>query len=144
MFYKCTLLHYFYLIYKVSFCIRYTYDVTKCMFSSGNITEKLRIAQFSCEGETVVDLYAGLWFSFFKYQYLLPHTHTLYYFYFSDSLLLLLLILIFFKDYLFIKTQGNIHSTYYEESWLVGCFFIDRGKAYHNSFAVECWWKAIF
>lgn len=40
--------------------IKYTYDVTKCMFSSGNITEKLRIAQLSCKGESVVDLYAGI------------------------------------------------------------------------------------
>ncbi|XP_041109945.1 tRNA wybutosine-synthesizing protein 2 homolog isoform X1 [Polyodon spathula] len=30
------------------------------MFSSGNITEKLRIASFNCSGETVVDLYAGI------------------------------------------------------------------------------------
>lgn len=29
------------------------------MFSAGNITEKLRISQFDCRGETVVDLYAG-------------------------------------------------------------------------------------
>lgn len=38
---------------------RYEFDVTKCMFSSGNITEKLRVAGFDCRGETVVDLYAG-------------------------------------------------------------------------------------
>lgn len=44
----------------MKFNFRYTYDVTKCMFSSGNITEKIRIAQLSCEGETIVDLYAGL------------------------------------------------------------------------------------
>lgn len=40
--------------------IRYMFDVTKCMFSSGNITEKLRLAKFDCRGETVVDLYAGI------------------------------------------------------------------------------------
>ncbi|XP_067903754.1 tRNA wybutosine-synthesizing protein 2 homolog [Heterodontus francisci] len=40
--------------------IRYTFDVTKCMFSSGNITEKLRISSFDCTGEVVVDLYAGI------------------------------------------------------------------------------------
>ena len=51
---------YIFITYKILFYVRYTYDVTKCMFSSGNITEKLRIAQFSCEGETIVDLYAGL------------------------------------------------------------------------------------
>lgn len=33
------------------------------MFSSGNITEKLRVARFNCKGETVVDLYAGKKFS---------------------------------------------------------------------------------
>lgn len=38
---------------------RYEFDVTKCMFSAGNITEKLRVSQFDCRGETVVDLYAG-------------------------------------------------------------------------------------
>uniref|UniRef100_A0A3Q0S1J3 tRNA wybutosine-synthesizing protein 2 homolog n=1 Tax=Amphilophus citrinellus TaxID=61819 RepID=A0A3Q0S1J3_AMPCI len=36
----------------------YEFDVTKCMFSAGNITEKLRVAGFDCRGETVVDLYA--------------------------------------------------------------------------------------
>ncbi|XP_026186180.1 tRNA wybutosine-synthesizing protein 2 homolog isoform X2 [Mastacembelus armatus] len=30
--------------------IRYEFDVTKCMFSSGNITEKLRVAGFNCKG----------------------------------------------------------------------------------------------
>ncbi|XP_060688659.1 tRNA wybutosine-synthesizing protein 2 homolog isoform X1 [Hemiscyllium ocellatum] len=40
--------------------IRYTFDVTKCMFSSGNITEKLRVSSFDCTGEVVVDLYAGI------------------------------------------------------------------------------------
>ncbi|XP_064477090.1 tRNA wybutosine-synthesizing protein 2 homolog [Ornithodoros turicata] len=40
--------------------IRYTFDITRCMFSPGNVTEKLRIARFKCHGETVVDLYAGI------------------------------------------------------------------------------------
>lgn len=40
-------------------CSRYTFDVTKCMFSPGNITEKLRVASLPCSGEVVVDLYAG-------------------------------------------------------------------------------------
>jgi tRNA wybutosine-synthesizing protein 2 len=40
--------------------IHYKFDVTKCMFSSGNITEKLRLANFDCRGETVLDLYAGI------------------------------------------------------------------------------------
>ncbi|NXY26318.1 TYW2 protein, partial [Atrichornis clamosus] len=40
--------------------IRYSFDVTKCMFSSGNITEKLRVALLPCSGEVLVDLYAGI------------------------------------------------------------------------------------
>lgn len=40
--------------------ITYNYDVTKCMFSSGNITEKIRVGAFDCRGQTVVDLYAGI------------------------------------------------------------------------------------
>jgi len=40
----------------------YTYDVTQCMFSVGNITEKLRIASLDCTGETVVDMFAGQWY----------------------------------------------------------------------------------
>jgi tRNA G37 N-methylase Trm5 len=39
--------------------IKYSYDFTKCMFSWGNITEKLRIASFDCRNEIVVDLFAG-------------------------------------------------------------------------------------
>ncbi|NXR76798.1 TYW2 protein, partial [Pycnonotus jocosus] len=38
----------------------YTFDVTRCMFSMGNITEKLRVASLPCSGEVVVDLYAGI------------------------------------------------------------------------------------
>ncbi|XP_074660678.1 tRNA wybutosine-synthesizing protein 2 homolog [Tubulanus polymorphus] len=48
--------------------IKYCYDVTKCMFSSGNITEKLRVSSFPCSGETVVDLYAGI--GYFTLPYL--------------------------------------------------------------------------
>ncbi|XP_041367143.1 tRNA wybutosine-synthesizing protein 2 homolog isoform X2 [Gigantopelta aegis] len=48
--------------------IRYCYDVTKCMFSAGNISEKLRVASFNCSGETVVDLYAGI--GYFTLPYL--------------------------------------------------------------------------
>ncbi|NXT68406.1 TYW2 protein, partial [Chaetops frenatus] len=40
--------------------IRYTFDVTKCMFSPGNVTEKLRVASLPCSGEVLVDLYAGI------------------------------------------------------------------------------------
>uniref|UniRef100_A0A3Q3VK76 tRNA wybutosine-synthesizing protein 2 homolog n=1 Tax=Mola mola TaxID=94237 RepID=A0A3Q3VK76_MOLML len=48
--------------------ISYEFDVTKCMFSAGNITEKLRVAAFDCRGETVVDLYAGI--GYFTLPYL--------------------------------------------------------------------------
>ncbi|XP_030622557.1 tRNA wybutosine-synthesizing protein 2 homolog [Chanos chanos] len=58
--------------------IRYEFDVTKCMFSFGNITEKLRIASFNCSGETVVDLYAGI--GYFTLPYLVhagaAHVHA--------------------------------------------------------------------
>ncbi|XP_006879525.1 PREDICTED: tRNA wybutosine-synthesizing protein 2 homolog [Elephantulus edwardii] len=40
--------------------IRYKFDVTRCMFSSGNISEKLRVASLPCAGEVLVDLYAGI------------------------------------------------------------------------------------
>lgn len=48
--------------------IKYKFDVTKIMFSSGNITEKLRVAAFCCKGETVLDLYAGI--GYFTLPYL--------------------------------------------------------------------------
>ncbi|CAH2315690.1 tRNA wybutosine-synthesizing 2 homolog [Pelobates cultripes] len=48
--------------------IRYTFDVTKCMFSAGNISEKQRVASFCCSGEIVVDLYAGI--GYFTVPYL--------------------------------------------------------------------------
>ncbi|XP_039262093.2 tRNA wybutosine-synthesizing protein 2 homolog isoform X1 [Styela clava] len=40
--------------------IRYSYDVTKCMFSIGNITEKMRMAKLDCKDETIVDMFAGI------------------------------------------------------------------------------------
>ncbi|XP_072287602.1 tRNA wybutosine-synthesizing protein 2 homolog [Pyxicephalus adspersus] len=40
--------------------IRYSFDVTKCMFSAGNIVEKQRLSTLCCTKETVVDLYAGI------------------------------------------------------------------------------------
>ncbi|CAL1613774.1 unnamed protein product [Knipowitschia caucasica] len=58
--------------------IRLDFDVTKCMFSSGNITEKLRVATFNCKGEIVVDLYAGI--GYFVLPYLIhagaAHVHA--------------------------------------------------------------------
>lgn len=40
--------------------ILYCLDVTRCMFSSGNVTEKARMGRLACGGETVVDLFAGI------------------------------------------------------------------------------------
>jgi len=40
--------------------VAYSLDVTKCMFSSGNTTERQRMGKLECCGETVVDLYAGI------------------------------------------------------------------------------------
>lgn len=40
--------------------ILYCFDATKCMFSSGNVSEKLRMAALNCVNETVVDLFAGI------------------------------------------------------------------------------------
>lgn len=49
--------------------ICYTWNITKSMFSVGNITEKQRIAQFDCKGQTVVDLFAGI--GYFALTYLI-------------------------------------------------------------------------
>ncbi|NWW40872.1 TYW2 protein, partial [Panurus biarmicus] len=40
--------------------IRYTFDVTKCMFSPVNITEKLYVVSVPRSGEVLVDLYASI------------------------------------------------------------------------------------
>jgi len=48
--------------------IWYKFDLEKCMFSSGNISEKQRVANFNCMGETVVDLFAGI--GYFTLPYL--------------------------------------------------------------------------
>eukprot|EP00045_Choanoeca_perplexa_P004408 m.37914 g.37914 ORF g.37914 m.37914 type:complete len:380 (-) comp12556_c0_seq1:96-1235(-) len=48
--------------------IRCTWDVTTCMFSAGNITEKLRVAKLPCEDQVVVDLFAGI--GYFTLPYL--------------------------------------------------------------------------
>lgn len=40
--------------------IYYTWDLTKVMFSPGNISEKLRLSRLDLRGQTVVDLYAGI------------------------------------------------------------------------------------
>ena len=46
-----------------------TWDITKCMFSVGNISEKLRVASLSCQNENVVDLFAGI--GYFVLPYLI-------------------------------------------------------------------------
>ena len=46
-----------------------TWDITKCMFSVGNISEKLRVANLPCQNETVVDLFAGI--GYFVLPYLI-------------------------------------------------------------------------
>ncbi|RZC65651.1 hypothetical protein C5167_009347 [Papaver somniferum] len=40
--------------------ILYSFDVTKCMFSWGNLSEKLRVARLDCKDEVIVDLFAGI------------------------------------------------------------------------------------
>jgi len=55
--------------------IVYGLDVRCSMFSSGNGTEKRRVANLRCEGETVVDLYAGI--GYFTLPYLV-HAHASY------------------------------------------------------------------
>lgn len=40
--------------------IVYSFDATKCMFSSGNLSEKRRMAHLDCRDEIVVDLFAGI------------------------------------------------------------------------------------
>ncbi|KAL9236617.1 hypothetical protein vseg_011262 [Gypsophila vaccaria] len=40
--------------------ILYCFDATKCMFSWGNLSEKLRMARVDCRDETIVDLFAGI------------------------------------------------------------------------------------
>jgi len=42
--------------------VRYTYDVTRCMFSEGNAAEKERVAEWTVSDETILDLYAGIGF----------------------------------------------------------------------------------
>lgn len=40
--------------------IKYRFDVTKAMFSSGNIGERMRMRNLDCNGETVLDMFAGI------------------------------------------------------------------------------------
>ena len=47
--------------------LSYSFDITRVMFSSGNVSEKARVAKLPCSGEVVVDLYAGIGY------YVLPY-----------------------------------------------------------------------
>lgn len=40
--------------------VEFTFDVTKVMFSSGNVTERHRVARMKLSGQTIVDCYAGV------------------------------------------------------------------------------------
>ncbi|KAG6975009.1 hypothetical protein JG687_00000041 [Phytophthora cactorum] len=40
--------------------IIYGWDLTRVMFSSGNVTEKARMANIGCRGDTIVDLFCGI------------------------------------------------------------------------------------
>ena len=38
----------------------FEFDATKVMFSSGNVSERIRVSQFDCSDEIILDLYAGI------------------------------------------------------------------------------------
>lgn len=38
----------------------YSFDATKCMFSWGNLSEKLRMGKLDCKEEVIVDLFTGI------------------------------------------------------------------------------------
>ncbi|KAM7506258.1 hypothetical protein LguiB_005162 [Lonicera macranthoides] len=40
--------------------IIYSFDATKCMFSWGNLSEKLRMGRLDCRDDVIVDLFAGI------------------------------------------------------------------------------------
>lgn len=40
--------------------VLFAFDVTKCMFSSGNVSERIRMSEKKCEKEIIVDLYTGI------------------------------------------------------------------------------------
>ncbi|KAL0398766.1 UNVERIFIED_CONTAM: tRNA wybutosine-synthesizing protein 2/3/4 [Sesamum radiatum] len=40
--------------------IVYSFDATKCMFSWGNLSEKMRMAHLDCKDQVIVDLFAGI------------------------------------------------------------------------------------
>ncbi|MED5485313.1 MAG: hypothetical protein VYE59_01710 [Candidatus Thermoplasmatota archaeon] len=40
--------------------ILFEFDTTKVMFSSGNVSERIRVSKFDCSNEIILDLYAGI------------------------------------------------------------------------------------
>ncbi|RAH15172.1 MAG: hypothetical protein CMB56_003395 [Methanobacteriota archaeon] len=38
----------------------FEFDTTKVMFSSGNVSERIRVSKFNCNGEIILDLYSGI------------------------------------------------------------------------------------
>lgn len=40
--------------------VKYKFDVSRIMFSSGNINERKRMGELQCKGETIVDMFAGI------------------------------------------------------------------------------------
>ena len=40
--------------------IKYSLDVTRCMFSSGNVGERARMGRQPCQDQVVVDLFTGI------------------------------------------------------------------------------------
>jgi len=40
--------------------IKFRFDVSQIMFSSGNVEERIRMANLRCDGEVVVDMFAGI------------------------------------------------------------------------------------
>lgn len=54
--------------------IWYEFDVTKCMFASGNGSEKQRLRDVVQDGESVVDLYAGI--GYFTLPILVKYPHV--------------------------------------------------------------------
>ncbi|KAJ9584049.1 hypothetical protein L9F63_021606 [Diploptera punctata] len=49
--------------------IKFSWNITKSMFSAGNASERHRVATFNCEDEVIVDLYAGI--GYFTLPYLI-------------------------------------------------------------------------
>jgi len=54
--------------------ILYKFDAEKIMFSSGNMEERMRMADTECKGETIIDMFAGIgYFSLPLAVYQKPH-----------------------------------------------------------------------